>query len=115
MGVIALGFATLMVRLEVTQEGYRISTLRSDNLKLEEDNRNLRLGAAEVASRERLRALAPKYQPWSARARAGGDGAVNQPFKKRRGRIGALTIVLAALFVLIALGSPRWWCSTGRA
>jgi cell division protein FtsI (penicillin-binding protein 3) len=28
---------------------------------------------------------------------------VNEPFKKRRGRIGALTIVLAALFVLIAL------------
>ncbi len=26
VGVIALGFATLMVRLEVTQEGYRIST-----------------------------------------------------------------------------------------
>ena len=28
---------------------------------------------------------------------------MNEPFKKRRGRIGALTIVLAALFVLIAL------------
>ena len=50
VGVVALGFATLMVRLEVTQEGYRLSTLRSDNLKLEEDNRNLRLGVAEVAS-----------------------------------------------------------------
>jgi cell division protein FtsL len=61
VGVIALGFATLMVRLEVTQEGYRLSTLRSDNLKLEEDNRNLRLGVAEVASRERLRALAQKF------------------------------------------------------
>jgi hypothetical protein len=57
VGVIALGFATLMVRLE----GYRLSTLRSGNLKLEEDNRNLRLGVAEVASRERLRALAPKF------------------------------------------------------
>jgi len=55
-------------RLEVTQEGYRLSTLRSDNLKLEEDNRNLRLGVAEVASRERLRALAPKCQSRSARA-----------------------------------------------
>jgi hypothetical protein len=61
VGVIALGFATLMVRLEVTQEGYRLSTLRSGNLKLEEDNRNLRLGVAEVVSRERLRALAPKF------------------------------------------------------
>jgi len=28
---------------------------------------------------------------------------VNEPFKKRRGRIGALTIMLVALFVLIAL------------
>jgi cell division protein FtsI (penicillin-binding protein 3) len=28
---------------------------------------------------------------------------VNEPFKKRRGRIGVLTVVLAALFVLIAL------------
>ena len=28
---------------------------------------------------------------------------MNEPFKKRRGRIGALTIVLAALFLLIAL------------
>jgi hypothetical protein len=61
VGVIALGFATLMVRLEVTQEGYRLSTLRSDNFKLEEDNRNLRLGVAQVASRDRLRALAPKF------------------------------------------------------
>ena len=61
VGVITLGFATLMVRLEVTQEGYRLSTLGSDNLKLEEDNRNLRLGVAEVASHERLRALAPKF------------------------------------------------------
>jgi len=60
-GVIALGFATLMVRLEVTQEGYRLSSLRADNLKLEDDNRNLRLGAAEIASRQRLRALAPRF------------------------------------------------------
>jgi hypothetical protein len=61
VGVIALGFATLMVRLEVTQEGYRLSALRADNLKLEEDNRNLRLGVAELASRERLRGLASKF------------------------------------------------------
>jgi len=61
MSIIALGFATLMVRLEVTQEGYRLSALRADNLKLEEDNRNLRLGVAEIASRERLRALAPRF------------------------------------------------------
>lgn len=28
---------------------------------------------------------------------------MNEPFKKRRGRVGALTVVLAALFVLVAL------------
>ena len=28
---------------------------------------------------------------------------MNEPFKKRRGRIGALMVVLAGLFVLIAL------------
>jgi hypothetical protein len=61
VAVVALGFATLLVRLEVTQEGYRLSTLRDDNLKLEEENRGLRLGVAEIASRERLRALAPKF------------------------------------------------------
>src|SRR6202158_2092322 len=130
VGVVALGFATLLVRVEVTQEGYRLSTLRDDNLKLEEENRGLRLGVAEIASREHLRALAPKFnlgppapglgrgrtrparpparagskiQPGSARAGAGGDAAVNEPFRKRRVRIGALTIVLAALFLLIAL------------
>ncbi|HEY2523888.1 MAG TPA: hypothetical protein VGI29_02440 [Candidatus Binataceae bacterium] len=61
LGVVALGFATLMVRLEVMQEGYRLSALRSDNRKLEEDNRNLRLGVAELASRERLRGLAREF------------------------------------------------------
>jgi hypothetical protein len=61
MSLVALGFATLMVRLEVTQEGYRLSALRSENLKLEEGRRGLRLELAEVASRERLRALAPKF------------------------------------------------------
>ena len=60
-GVVALGFATLMVRLEATQEGYRLSTLRSENLKLEEANRDLRLAVAELDSRERLRTLAPKF------------------------------------------------------
>jgi len=61
IAIVGAGFAILMVRLEVTQEGYRLSALRSENLKLEEDNRNLRLGVAEIASRERLRALAPKF------------------------------------------------------
>ncbi len=61
MGVVALGFATLLARLEVTQEGYRLSSLRAENLKLEDDNRDLRLQIAQLASRERLRALAPKF------------------------------------------------------
>lgn len=61
VGVIAVGFGTLMVRLEVTQVGYRLSTLRSENFKLENDNRNLRLKVAELASRERLRRLAKKF------------------------------------------------------
>ncbi len=59
--IVALGFATLMVRLEVTQEGYRLSALRSENLKLEDSNRELGVRAAELGSGERLRALAPRF------------------------------------------------------
>src|SRR5262249_35712532 len=44
-----------------------------------------------------------QVQSWSAGARPGGDAALNQQFKKRRGRIGALTVVLAGFFVLVAL------------
>ena len=61
MGVVALGFATLMVRAGGHAGGLSALDASQRNLKLEEDNRNLRLGAAEVASRERLRALAPKF------------------------------------------------------
>lgn len=61
MIIVALGFATLMVRLEVTQEGYRLSTLRAENLKLEDQNRELRVRAAELGSSERLRVLAPRF------------------------------------------------------
>ena len=60
-GIVALGFATLMVRLEVTQEGYQLSTLRSENLKLENDNRELRVSVAELGSNARLRKLASKF------------------------------------------------------
>ncbi|HZO82011.1 MAG TPA: hypothetical protein VFB33_09995 [Candidatus Binataceae bacterium] len=59
--VVALGFATLMVRLEVTQEGYRLSAVRAANLKLEDENRQLGVRAAELGSNERLRALAPRF------------------------------------------------------
>ncbi len=59
--IVALGFATLMVRLEVTQEGYRLSALRAENLKLADENRELSVRVAELESNERLRALAPKF------------------------------------------------------
>jgi len=59
--IAAVGFATLMVRLEVTREGYRLSVLRTDIAKLQDENRRLRLASAELSSHERLRALAAKY------------------------------------------------------
>jgi cell division protein FtsL len=59
--IAAVGFATLMVRLEVTREGYRLSAIRADIAKLQDENRRLRLASAELSSHERLRALAVKY------------------------------------------------------
>jgi cell division protein FtsL len=59
--IIVVGFATLLMRLEVTQEGYRLSAVRLDIAKLEDENRRLRLTAAQLSSHERLRGLAPKY------------------------------------------------------
>jgi len=59
--IAAIGFATLMVRLEVTREGYRLSVLRTDIAKLQDENRRLRLESAELSSHERLRTLAAKY------------------------------------------------------
>jgi cell division protein FtsL len=56
-----VGFATLMIRLEVTQEGYRLSKLHDDIAKLQNENRELRLTAAQLSSHDRLRALAPQY------------------------------------------------------
>lgn len=61
LAIVAAGFATLMVRLEVTDEGYRISALENEARGLEHDNQQLRLQAAELSSHERLRALAVKY------------------------------------------------------
>jgi cell division protein FtsL len=61
LAIVAAGFATLMVRLEVTEEGYRISALGIDAGRLDHDNQQLRLQAAELSSHERLRALAVKY------------------------------------------------------
>jgi cell division protein FtsL len=61
-GLIAVvGFTTLMIRLEVTREGYRLSALHEEIAKLQDTNRGLRLEAAQLSSQERLRALAPRY------------------------------------------------------
>lgn len=62
IALVALGFATLMVRLAVMQEGYRLSALRAQIAELKESNRTLRLRAAELSSHERLRVLAQKYR-----------------------------------------------------
>ena len=59
--IVAVGFAILMVRLEVTQEGYRLSALKLEIRDLEVGNQHLKLTAAELESHQRLRALAPKY------------------------------------------------------
>ena len=56
-----VGFTTLMVRLEATREGYRISALRTENAKLEDENRYLWMTEAQLSSHERLRTLAAKY------------------------------------------------------
>ena len=61
VAIVLVGFATLLMRLEVTQEGYRLSAVRVDIAKLEDENRRLRLTAAQLSSHDRLRALAPRY------------------------------------------------------
>lgn len=62
LAIAALGFVMLMIRLEVTREGYRLSALRNEIGKLEEENRRLKLAAAQLTSHARLRELAPRYQ-----------------------------------------------------
>ncbi len=57
----AAGFVTLLVRLAVTREGYRLSAAGAGVAQLEEENRALRLSTAELGSHARLRVLAPKY------------------------------------------------------
>jgi cell division protein FtsL len=60
VATVATGFGTLMVRLEVTQEGYRLSTLREERRHLEVNNRRLKLEVAELSAHERLRAIAAR-------------------------------------------------------
>jgi cell division protein FtsL len=59
--LVLVGFAMLIVRLEVIQEGYHLSALRVEVDKLQRENQRLRLEAAELSSYQRLRSLAPKY------------------------------------------------------
>jgi len=59
--VVLFGFAVLTVRLEAIQEGYRLSALRVEVEKLQQENQRLRLEAAELSSYQRLRSLASKY------------------------------------------------------
>ena len=59
--IAVVGFATLMIRLEVTREGYRIPVLHDEISRLQDENRALRLTAAQLSSHDRLRALAPQY------------------------------------------------------
>ncbi len=61
LAIAALGFTIVMVRLEVTQEGYRLSELRAEIARLQEQNRQLKLEAAQLTSHTRLRELAPRY------------------------------------------------------
>ncbi len=61
MLIAAVGFTTLMVRLELTREGYRLSALHEEIARLQDTNRGLRLEAAQLSSQGRLRALAPRY------------------------------------------------------
>jgi len=58
---VMIAFAILMVRLEVTEEGYRLSALQAGIEKQQEENRELKLKVAELSSRQRLRAFAAKY------------------------------------------------------
>ncbi len=60
--VAGVGFATLMVRLETTREGYRLSGLRGEIARLEDERRSLRLKVAELSSHERLGSLAGHYR-----------------------------------------------------
>jgi cell division protein FtsL len=61
VAIVVVGFATLMMRLELIQEGYRLSAVHADIVRLQDRNRELSLQAAQLSSHARLRALAPKY------------------------------------------------------
>ncbi len=52
LAIVIVGFATLMMRLEVTQEGYRLSVLKQQAHTLEDEDRRLGIEAAELASHQ---------------------------------------------------------------
>ncbi len=59
--IVVIVFTMLMIRLDVTEEGYRLSQLQSAIEQQQGQNRRLRLQVAELGSHRRLRALAAKY------------------------------------------------------
>ena len=61
LAIVVAGFAMLMVRLEVTQEGYRLSALKFQVRQFDDENQRLRLQEAELKSHQRLRLLAARY------------------------------------------------------
>jgi cell division protein FtsL len=61
VAIAVVGFATVLVRLEITREGYRIAELRRELRELEDRNRRLRLEVAELTAHGRLREMAPRY------------------------------------------------------
>jgi cell division protein FtsL len=61
LAIVVAGFAMLMVRLEVTQEGYRLSALKIQVRQYDDENQRLRLQEAELKSHQRLRLLAARY------------------------------------------------------
>jgi cell division protein FtsL len=60
--IVAAGFAMLMMRLEVIEEGYHLSVLKLQVRQLGDENQHLRLQEAELKSRQRLRQLAIHYE-----------------------------------------------------
>lgn len=46
--IAVVGFATLMIRLDVTREGYRLPALHDEIARLQDENRALRLTAAQL-------------------------------------------------------------------
>jgi cell division protein FtsL len=60
--IVAAGFAMLMMRLEVIEEGYHLSVLKLQVRQLDNENQRLGLQEAELKSHQRLRQLAIQYE-----------------------------------------------------